>query len=242
MLCVHWICVRMPGSPAGCFRQESRVSLSRNVWALSVQFLRSFSHRFASGDVPASRGLASLPTVDSMSYVGVRPSICHRTEFRFFRPASCGREFPGQYRRCLPAFHPATDRFTQKRKRRHAALLARCQHCPDPLAPTAAFLAARPLRHVPIHHHKPDRPFRRVVGRVHSRRRDECEIRFSVRLEPLRQHTRMLRLRHLFEEIKGVRPEWHLRPSVRGEHFPSRFLQRVSMIPARAVCDFRSCS
>ena len=72
------------------------------------------------------------------------------------------------------------DGIQQKLKRRTTLLGATGDHRPDALAPSTAFLAPRPLRNPPVDHHKANRLFRQVVGRLDPRRGDEAEVRRSM--------------------------------------------------------------
>jgi len=58
-------------------------------------------------------------------------------------------------------------------------------HRPDPLAPTVARRAARPLRYEPIYHHEADRLLRQVVRRPQPRRCYEPEIALPILLQPM---------------------------------------------------------
>ena len=60
----------------------------------------------------------------------------------------------------------------------HRQILQRAgrDYRPDALAPTVPALTPRPLRDVPIDHHKAERLLRQVVGRLDPRCRDEGEV------------------------------------------------------------------
>jgi hypothetical protein len=64
------------------------------------------------------------------------------------------------------------------------------QRCPPALSASAA----RPLGHVPIDHHKPNRLFRQIVGGINARGKDELNGAQAVLAKTIRQ---VLRLRDL---------------------------------------------
>src|ERR1700730_200165 len=91
---------------------------------------------------------------------------------------------------------PRLDRCLQIIEHRTPLLPARRDHRPDPLTPPIPRFAPRPLRHQPVEHHEPDRLFRQVVRRLHSRLREEPEITLPMLLEPNPQVEPVLSLRH----------------------------------------------
>src|SRR4029077_3442085 len=74
-------------------------------------------------------------------------------------------------------------------------------HRPDPLAPPPTRLTARPLRHLPVQYHEPNRLLRQVVRRLHVRGRHELEVRLPVLREALRQILAVLRRRHITQRL-----------------------------------------
>ena len=70
-------------------------------------------------------------------------------------------------------------------------------HCPDPFAPAVSLFTPCPLRDQTVDHHEPDRLLRQVVGRLHSRGRDEPEITLPMLLEPPRQVATVFIRRHV---------------------------------------------
>src|SRR3954447_15896162 len=102
-----------------------------------------------------------------------------------------------QQHRWLGVGEPRPDRRFQVLKHRSPLLRARRDHGPDPFAPAVALLTPCPLCDEPVNHHEPDRLLRQVVGRLHSRDRDEPEIALPVLLEPLRKVATMSRRGHV---------------------------------------------
>src|SRR5208282_2031306 len=82
-------------------------------------------------------------------------------------------------------------------KHRSPLLCASRDHCPDPFAPAVSLFTPCTLRDQTIDHHEPDRLLCQVVGRLHSRGRDESEITLPMLLEPLRQVATVVRRRHV---------------------------------------------
>jgi hypothetical protein len=58
-------------------------------------------------------------------------------------------------------------------------------HGPDPFAPAVPTLTARPLRDVPINHHKPYGLFRQIIRRLDSGRGNKREVGFPMLLQAL---------------------------------------------------------
>jgi hypothetical protein len=77
------------------------------------------------------------------------------------------------------------NRVQNKLEDRTALLGAGGDDRPNPLAPTAAGLAPRPLGSPSVDHHKADCLFGQVVGRLDARRRDEAEVGVAVLTETL---------------------------------------------------------
>src|SRR6478672_8112846 len=131
-------------------------------------------------------------------------------------PFSCFQDFPvlanlaseqasgafvysdsGQQHRRLGGGEPCPHRRLQVLKHRSPLLRARRDYGPDPFAPAVSLFTPCPLRDQTVDHHEPDGLLRQVVGRLHSRRRDEPEITLPMLLEPLRKVATVLRRGHV---------------------------------------------
>jgi hypothetical protein len=102
-----------------------------------------------------------------------------------------------QQHRRLGVGEPRPDCRFQVLKLRSPLLRARRDHCPDPFAPAVPFFTPCPLRDQTVDHDEPDRLLRQIVGRLHSRGRDEPEITLTMCLEPLGQVATVVTRRHV---------------------------------------------
>src|SRR5215831_3149019 len=116
---------------------------------------------------------------------------------------SCRRRLPvlGHQRGHRRVTEPSAYRRLQVIKDRATLLEATGDHRPAPLAPAPPRFPARPLRHVPIQDHEPNRLLRQVVRRLHARRRHELEVRLAVLREALRQVLTRPRRRHIAQRL-----------------------------------------